>query len=116
MQGTPTTLNDIQPLLDELCEKYGEKPKPITEAKLVKGWQEYVNELGYTLKEVRERDKILDEYLNGGLAGKPSDSEADMGMLERLLFWGYTPDEAVSILKFYRGRERESFYICVFTR
>jgi hypothetical protein len=106
VEGTPTTLNNIQALLDELQEKYGEKPRPVIEAKPVKGWEEHVNELGYTLKEVRERDKVLDEYLNGGLAGKPSDSEADMGALERLLFWGYTSDEAVSILKFYRQREK----------
>jgi len=106
VEGTPTTLNNIQALLDELQEKFGEKPKPITEAKPVKGWEDYVNELGYTLKEVREKDKVLDEYLKGGLAGKPSDSEADMGTLERLLFWGYSPEEAVSILKFYRWREK----------
>jgi len=58
------------------------------------------------LKEIREKDKVLDEYLSGGLAGKPSDSEADMGTLERLLFWGYEPDEAVAILEKYRWREK----------
>lgn len=49
---------------------------------------------------------MLDEYLSGGLAGKPSPSEADMAALKRLLLWGYEPDEAVAILEHYRWREK----------
>jgi primase-polymerase (primpol)-like protein len=72
VEGTPLTLGNIQPLLDELEAKYGEKPIAI----IVKetpggGWEGYVNDLGWTLREVREKDRILDEYLKGGLAGKP---------------------------------------------
>jgi len=108
VEGTPSTLANIQPLLDELEAKYGEKETTTVEAKPqpAAGWEAYVNRLGYTLSEVREKDKILDDYLRGGLAGKPSESEADMGTLERLLFWGFEPDEAVAILQHYRWREK----------
>ena len=108
VKGTPTTLGNIQPLLDELVTKYGEKETVTVEAKPqpTGGWENHVNKLGYTLAEVRARDKVLDEYLSGGLAGKPSDSEADMGTLERLLFWGFEPDEAVAILEHYRWRKK----------
>jgi hypothetical protein len=78
------------------------EPKPHP----AEGWDAHVNRLGYTLSEIRARDRVLDEYLRGGLAGKPSDSEADMGTLQRLLFWGYDPDEAVGILEQYRWREK----------
>jgi len=108
VEGTPSTLANIQPLLDALEAKYGEKETTTVEAKPqpAGGWETYMNRLGYTLQEVREKDKVLDEYLRGGLAGKPSDSEADMGTLERLLFWGYEPNEAVAILERYRWREK----------
>lgn len=109
VDGTPLAVNEAQSLLDELMAKYGEKPAASTvdvKPKPMGGWEDYVNKLGYTLREVRQRDKVLDEYLNGGLAGKPSPSEADMGTLERLLFLGYEPDEAVAILERYRWREK----------
>jgi len=110
VEGTPMTLGNIQPLLDELMAKYGEDPtvSVTVEARPHPkgGWEDYANRLGYTLKEIREKDKVLDEYLSGGLAGKPSESEADMGTLERLLFWGFEPNEAVAILQHYRWREK----------
>jgi putative DNA primase/helicase len=109
VEGTPTTLGNIQPLLDEFVAKYGEKETVTVEVKPSQptgGWENYVNKLGYTLREVREKDKVLDEYLRGGLTGKPSDSEADMGTLERLLFWGFEPNEAVAILEHYRWRKK----------
>jgi predicted transcriptional regulator len=108
VEGTPTTLGNIQPLLDELVAKYGEKETVTVETKPVpeRGWETYVNKLGYALQEIREKDKVLDEYLRGGLAGKPSQSEADMGALERLLFWGFERGEAVAILEYYRWRKK----------
>ena len=113
VEGTPLEINDAQQLLDELYAKYGSKSTNVVIIGTIKeaerpegGWENYENELGYTLKEVREKDKVLDEYLQGGLAGKPSPSEADMGTLERLLYWGYTPEQAVAILKEYRWREK----------
>lgn len=109
VEGTPLGLNDAQQLLDELEAKYGKKPNAVTVQQKTapgKSWENYVNKLGYTLREVRQRDRVLDEYLDGGLAGKPSPSEADMGTLERLLFWGYEPDDAVSILEHYRWRKK----------
>ena len=107
VEGTPSTIGNIQPLLDEIQTKYGEKDITVGRKEMPEGgWEGYVNDLGWTLREVREKDVILDEYLKGGLAGKPSPSEADMGTLERLLYWGFTPEEAVSILEFYRWREK----------
>jgi hypothetical protein len=108
VEGSPDKLLDIQPLLDRLQHEYGKNKTATVEAKPqpATGWEGHVNRLGYTLQEVRDKDKVLDEYLRGGVAGKPSESEADMGTLERLLFWGFEPDEAVAILQHYRWREK----------
>jgi len=108
VEGSPLKLGDIQPLLDRLQREYGRNKTATVEVKPqpAAGWEAYVNRLGYTLEEVRDKDKVLDEYLRGGLAGKPSESEADMGTLERLLFWGFEPNEAVAILQHYRWREK----------
>ena len=107
VEGSPLKLDDIQPLLDRLQREYGRNKTATVEVKpQPAGWEGYVNRLGYTLEEVRDKDKVLDEYLRGGLAGKPSESEADMGTLERLLFWGFEPNEAVAILQHYRWREK----------
>ena len=107
-ENSPLTINDIQPVLDELKRMYGKSDEPNVSdvPEPPEGWANHVNQLGYTLREIRERDEILDAYLRGELAGKPSPSEADMGTLERLLYWGYTPDEAVAILKKFRWREK----------
>ncbi|MEM3590536.1 MAG: hypothetical protein QW702_00350 [Candidatus Bathyarchaeia archaeon] len=63
-------INDAQQLLDELYAKYGSKSANVVFIGAIKeaerpegGWENYENELGYTLKEVREKDKVLDEYL-----------------------------------------------------
>jgi hypothetical protein len=106
VEGSPGKLEDIQPLLDRLQREYGKTATVEVKPRPAGGWEGYVNKLGYTLEEVRQKDKVLDKYLRGELAGKPSDSEADMGTLERLLFWGYEPDEAVTILEKYRWREK----------
>jgi hypothetical protein len=108
VEGSPLKLDDIQPLLDRLQREYGRNKTATVEVKPqpAAGWEGYVNRLGYTLEEIRDKDKVLDEYLRGGLAGKPSESEADMGTLERLLFWGFEPNEAVAILQHYRWREK----------
>jgi hypothetical protein len=104
----PAKLEDIQPVLDMLQREYGKNKTATVEAKPqpAGGWEDYTNKLDYTLQEIREKDKVLDEYLRGGLAGKPSDSEADMGTLERLLFWGFEPSESVAILQYHRWREK----------
>jgi P4 family phage/plasmid primase-like protien len=64
------------------------------------------NKHGWTIDEIRNRDKKLDELLNNQLAGKPSGSEADMATLTKLLFWEFTEGEAVAILKKYRYRPK----------
>lgn len=64
------------------------------------------NKHGWSLEEIRQRDKKLDELLNNQLAGKPSNSEADMATLTKLLFWEFTEGEAVAILKKYRYRPK----------
>lgn len=104
IEGTPLVINEAQDLLDSLEAKYGEHK--FKSATVDVDWETHVNSKGYTLREIREKDRVLDAYLNGDLAGKPSPSEADMGTLKRLLFWGYEPLEAVAILKKYRWRDK----------
>lgn len=106
VDGSLSTLGNIQPLLDDLAAKYCEKGAVEVKPQHGGDWDNSVNRLGYTLKEICGKDEILHEYLRGGLGLKPSASEADMGTLERLLFWGYEPNEAVAILERYRWRQK----------
>ena len=104
VEGTSATLGDIQGVLDQLKAKYGDKPtfKPKT---TVAG--EFKNQYGWSLNDIRQRDRKLDELLSTlEPAGYPSPSEADMACLSKLLFWGYTEAEDVEILLCYRGRDK----------
>lgn len=64
------------------------------------------NKHGWSIDEIRTRDKKLDELLNNTNAKLPSASEADMATLAKLLFWEFTEGEAVAILKKYRARPK----------
>lgn len=64
------------------------------------------NRHGWSLEDIRNRDKKLNDLLNNTNAGLPSPSEADMSTLTKLLFWEYNEGEAVAILKRYRYRHK----------
>ncbi|MFA5365602.1 MAG: phage/plasmid primase, P4 family [Candidatus Bathyarchaeia archaeon] len=64
------------------------------------------NKHGWTIDDIRNRDKKLNELLNNKNANLPSPSEADMATLAKLLFWEFTEGEAVAIIKKYRYRPK----------
>lgn len=83
-QPTPTT-NPIQPLIMD---------------------GSFRNQYGWTIEDIRERDEKLDELLSNTNVGYPSASEADMATLAKLIYWGYTDNEASIILRKFRDREK----------
>jgi len=104
VEGTSATLGNIQAVLDQLQVKYGDKPtfKPKLTAK-----GEFKNQYGWSLNDIRQRDRKLDELLSMlEPAGYPSPSEADMAALSKLLFWGFSESEAVEILMRFRNRDK----------
>jgi len=64
------------------------------------------NQYGWSIEDVCKRDGKLDGLLRSQTLTYPSQSEADMACLSKLLFWGYTEGEAVDILKYFRGRPK----------
>ncbi len=64
------------------------------------------NKHGWSLEDIRKRDQKLDDLLKGQNSDLPSDSEGDMSTLAKLLFWEFEENEAVTILKQYRGRHK----------
>jgi len=64
------------------------------------------NKFGWALEDLRARDDKLNTLLNNNSSGYPSESEADMATLTKLLFWGFDDGEAVTILKQYRFRPK----------
>jgi len=75
-----------------------ERPQPMTGGS-------FRNQYGWSLEQIRDRDRKLDELLSTiHPAGYPSPSEADMAALSKLLFWGFTENEAVDIFRYFRSR------------
>ena len=105
LDGSPFIINEAQQLLNRLESKYRKKTK-IGGSTKTGGWEDYENGKGWILKEIREKDEKLNELLKGGSADCPSPSEADMSTLTKLLWWGYTENEAVDIVKRYRWRKK----------
>jgi len=64
------------------------------------------NQYGWSIEELCKRDRKLDGLLRSQTLTYPSQSEADMACLSKLLFWGYTEGEAVDVLKYFRGRPK----------
>jgi len=64
------------------------------------------NKYGWTIDEIRQRDQKLDELLAGGLAGHSSQSEADMAILTKLLFWGFSEGESVALVRKFCDRPK----------
>ena len=74
---------------------------------VLNGGGTYRNKWGWSIQELRIRDKKLNLLLSGpDTPGFPSASESDMSTLTKLIFWDYTDEEAVSILKTFRYREK----------
>lgn len=61
---------------------------------------------GWSLEDLRERDEKLDGLLKNINNGYASASEADMATLSKLLYWGYSENEATTILRHFRDREK----------
>jgi P4 family phage/plasmid primase-like protien len=64
------------------------------------------NKYGWSIEDIRNRDKKLNSLLDNSNNGYPSGSEADMATLTKLLFWEFDEGEAVAILKKYRYRPK----------
>lgn len=64
------------------------------------------NKYGWSLDDIRNRDKKLNTLLSNSNDGYPSGSEADMATLTKLLFWEFDEGEAVAILKKLRYRPK----------
>lgn len=64
------------------------------------------NRYGWSIEDICKRDEKLDDLLRSQILTYPSQSEADMACLSKLLFWGYTEGEAVDVLKYFRGRPK----------
>ncbi|MFH0748935.1 MAG: hypothetical protein V1915_03325 [Candidatus Bathyarchaeota archaeon] len=109
LESAPKELGNIQPVLDLITERYGDKPKLITatspEVKTPLG-QDFLNSYGWKLEYLRERDPKLDRLLKDDNSGYPSPSEGDLATLSKLLFWGYSESEAIDVLRTFRGREK----------
>jgi predicted transcriptional regulator len=80
------------------------KAEPLRQAVMAGSFR---NQYGWSLESLRKRDRKLDELLSTPTpAGYPSPSEADMATLSKLLFWGYSENEAIDILQCFRAREK----------
>jgi len=100
MERQPTTLNS-----DELPKEF--QPTPITspiQPLVMDG--SFRNCHGWSLEDLRERDEKLDGLLKKSNSGYASASEADMATLSKLLYWGYSDNEAITILRHFRDREK----------
>jgi P4 family phage/plasmid primase-like protien len=64
------------------------------------------NKYGWSIEDIRYKDKKLDVLLNNSNEGYPSGSEADMATLTKLLFWEFDEGEAVAILRKFRYRPK----------
>jgi len=64
------------------------------------------NQYGWTLEQICSRDDKLAALLQNQNADYPSASEADMATLSKLLYWGYSRNEAATILRKYRYRDK----------
>lgn len=60
----------------------------------------------WSLTAIRKRDPKLDDSLDNSMVGFASPSERDMSVLTKLLYWGYSQQEAVAILKQWCPRKK----------